>query len=493
MPSINDDRLSALLNAAVDPIVLIDPRGQISRFNPAAERLFGYSSEEVLGRNVNILMPEPYRAEHDHYIERYLHTHEPRIIGIGREVTARRKDGSTFPIELAVGEFSGGGEHGFVGILRDISQRREYESQLRRQSEELQLIFDNAPTAIVTATLDGAVLAANLACSELLDRHPESLRGRSIADLVHADDRAELQQLLAGVHQAYDESFRSTLRLVRADGATIHALLYVAVAHDGEGAPLMMVAEIVDRTAQMEASREAEELRTRLAHVGRLGTLGEMVSGIAHEVNQPLTAIANYARACRRLLLAGQAQPEELAVTLDKIAAQAERAGAVISGLRGFVRNRELTCERLDCNELIREVLRLVEFDLRLSGVRTELALSSALPDVVADRVQVQQVILNLIRNALDAMADSECGDLLQIVTGTEGDWIEMRVIDEGPGIPEPMQDRLFEPFFTTKSEGIGLGLSICKSIIAAHGGELVYAPADTGGACFTIRLPCHD
>jgi two-component system sensor kinase FixL len=368
-PTVAETRLGALLDAAVDAIILIDERGLITRFNLAAERMFGYAEAEVVGRNVSMLMPEPYRGQHDGYIHRYASTGERRIIGIGREVEAQRKDGSTFPIELSVGEFMTtgellpGGQHGFVGFIRDLTERR----------------------------------------------------------------------------------------------------------------------------AQ---TREAEDLRARLAHVGRVGTLGEMVSGIAHEVNQPLTAISNYAAACRRMVQAGTASGEELAGTLDKIGKQAERAGQVIRGLRALVRRRDEQREPLDLNRLIRDVIKLVDFEVRQAGYTVDLALAEELPQTLGDPVQIQQVVLNLIRNGLDAMLEQARGDTIRVETGVTDGKVEIRVTDSGPGLPPKAQERLFEPFFTTKPQGIGLGLSICKSIILAHRGELTGESVPEGGARFRVRLP---
>jgi two-component system, LuxR family, sensor kinase FixL len=224
--------------------------------------------------------------------------------------------------------------------------------------------------------------------------------------------------------------------------------------------------------------------------VGRIGTLGEMVSGIAHEVNQPLTAIANYASACRRMLVSGQAQPQDLTGTLEKISQQAVRAGDVIRGLRNLLRKRDQVREPLDCNQLVREVVRITEFELRQSGFRLVETLAPQLPPVVGDGVQIQQVVLNLIRNAFDAMAAKATGDIVEVSTIVDGDWVEIQVADSGPGIPESVAERLFEPFFTTKPQGIGLGLSICKSIITAHNGVLQFSRNAWGGTTFHVRLP---
>ena len=368
-PVIAESRLNALLDAAVDAMILINPRGEITRFNLAAERMFGYSQQEVLGRNVAMLMPEPYRSEHDGYIHRYASTGERRIIGIGREVVGQRKDGSTFPLDLSVGEFKAGvgtradDEHGFVGILRDLTRNK----------------------------------------------------------------------------------------------------------------------------AQV---REAEELRLRLTHSARLGTLGEMVSGIAHEVNQPLTAISTYAAACRRLAQSGRLETPELSGTLEKISQQAERAGQVIRGLRAMLRRRDEVREPLDSNKLVREVIRLVEFEVRQAGFDLSLHLAPDLPPVLADGVQVQQVVLNLVRNALDAMLERNRGETIEVITSADDGHVEIRVLDRGPGLSSEALQRLYEPFFTTKRQGIGLGLSICKSIIGSHGGELTGDNRPDGGAEFRVRLP---
>ena len=360
-----ESRLNALLDAAVDAMILIDPRGGITRFNPSAERMFGYREADLLGRNVSMLMPEPYRGEHDRYIGRYAQTGERRIIGIGREVVGQRKDGTTFPLDLSVGEFRTAEDHGFVGILRDLTQRK----------------------------------------------------------------------------------------------------------------------------AQ---TREAEELRARLTHASRLGTLGEMVSGIAHEVNQPLTAISNYASACRRLAQGGKLDSADLVGALQQISTQAERAGQVIRGLRAMLRKRDEVREPVDCNRLIREVVKLIDFDVRQAGFRLDLDLAPQLPTVSADAIQVQQVVLNLVRNALDAMQAHAHGDSIAVASSARDGFVEIRVADSGPGLSAEAMARVFEPFFTTKPQGIGLGLSICKSIVNAHGGELTVGSRVTGGAEFQLRLPAE-
>ncbi|MBI2799809.1 MAG: PAS domain S-box protein [Gammaproteobacteria bacterium] len=488
------DRLSALLDAAVDGMVVIDGAGRITSFNPAAERLFGYTAAEILGHNVKMLMPNPYHDEHDQYLQRYLSTAQPHVIGIGREVIARRRDGSMFPIELSVGEFKSGSEHGFVGIIRDITARKRQEDALRKNSEELRLILESTPTAIAITDIDGRLVRINPAFQRLLGYSIEALAGQSQEDLVRTlvaeDDR---KSLLSDIHKLYHtgESFRRDVRFHSRDAQEIHAMIYAGAVCNTDSQPRLMVSQIIDRSALFAAEHEAEELRAQLAHVSRIGTLGEMVSGIAHEVNQPLTAIANYANAVKRFLQSGRADPMEVAGTLEKISAQAVRAGQVIHGLRKLTRRRETERVKLDCNALIQEVSRLIEFELRFSEHELLLELDPTLPKVFGDGVQFQQVVLNLIRNALEAMKDGAQGESVTVTTSVQVDgYVEIVVSDTGPGLTPEVEERLFEPFFTTKPRGMGVGLSICKSIVSAMDGNLSCRLASTGGAEFVIQLP---
>jgi two-component system sensor kinase FixL len=356
-----DSLFQALIATAVDGMVVIDAEGIVEVYNPACERLFGYAADEVIGRNVAMLMPAPYREAHDGYIAAYRRTGIARIIGIGREVVGRRKDGSTFPMYLSVGEGSVGERPIFVGIIHDISNRRD-------------------------------------------------------------------------------------------------------------------------------AERRLQDLQAELLHVSRLTAMGQMSSGLAHELNQPLTAIMNYIKAARRTVEAVEDPRVARALELvDKAAAQTQRAGQIIRRLRDFVEKGETHRRLEDINATVAEAVAL-----GLAGggdVERRFDYAPGLADVMIDRIQIQQVVLNLVRNAVEAMAGCARREL-RIATALVDGMVEITVADTGPGLPPEILDRLFQPFVTTKENGMGIGLSLCRTIADAHGGELTAATGEQGGAVFRIRLP---
>ncbi len=363
--------LEALLRAAVDAIIVITENGAVQLFNPGAEELFGYTSDEVVGCNVNMLMPDPDRSRHDGYLQRYLNTGQARIIGIGREVTAQNKRGETFPVELSVGQARLNGGKLFVGILRDLRQRDRLRSQLRDEREQVR------------------------------------------------------------------------------------------------------------------------ELERSLAHVHRTSTLGEMAAGIAHEINQPLAAVSTYADGCRRLLERNRLEPDRIDLALTKIGEQARRAGEVVKRMRSLAKDQPGLLERRSINDVINELIDLARLEARESDAPIELRLADEIDDVVIDTVQVQQVILNLIRNGLEAMVTaSQCQLGLLIITCQRDERVEVAVVDHGVGVAEDQLEQIFHPFETTKADGMGIGLSICNTIIRRHGGRLWCESNPDGGSRFVFTLP---
>jgi two-component system sensor kinase FixL len=375
------NELQALLEAAVDGIIMIDHRGCISAFNRSAERLFGYEAAELMGQNVRLLMPEPYRSEHDGYMARYERTGVPHIIGVGREVEGLRKDGSRFPAFLSVGRVADSDPPRFVGFVRDVTTERQ-------------------ALATIQAERDHAI------------------------------------------HRRHEE-------------------------------------------------QEARRLQERLTHVSRMATMGEMAAGIAHELNQPLSAIATYARACERFLTSSNPDLPETLSSLQEIGAEAMRAGEIIRRLRQLTNARPSEHAPTQLNALVEDLSVLMQADARVHKTQIVLELAESLPPVLADSAQLQQIVLSLLRNSLEALAEKGVADrriTIRTVRAPDGR-IELSVSDNGPGVAPDMVDRLFIPFATTKATGTGLGLVISQTIAQAHGGTIAYRPGEPSGACFYVRL----
>jgi two-component system sensor kinase FixL len=362
-------QLRSIFDAAPDALIVIDEQGVIQSFSAAARRMFGWDAEEVLGRNVSVLMPSPYRSEHDGYLHRYLTTNEKRIIGIGRIVVGERKDGSTFPIELNVGEVQSARGRLFTGFVRDLTERQETEARL-------------------------------------------------------------------------------------------------------------------------------QELQSELVHISRLSAMGEMASALAHELNQPLSAIANYLGGVRRLMEQGRGEDARALDAIGKAGEQAVRAGDIIRRLRDFLARGEGERSVESLSRLVQEACTLAMVGAKEYGVRARYQLDPNADRVLVDRVQIQQVILNLVRNALDAMSEHDGRrELMVSTTLADEDMAMVSVVDSGPGLDPAAAARLFQPFVTTKAQGMGVGLSISRTIVESHGGRIWTEPNAEGGAIFrfTIRLARAD
>ena len=383
----------------------------------------------------------------------------------------------------------------FRPVLRDLrrhlSELRQSRETLREQREQLQLNFENAPLGIARCSMDGSLLSVNPALCQVLAAPAERLIGTPIEELFHPEDYPPLLEALARPGGRREVSDAMTVRLRHRDGHWVTGVLHWSLVADEQGSAIGWIAHFENRTRQLEAEEQARQDRERLAQMDRLHTLGEMAAGIAHEVNQPLTAISNYAQAGRRMLEAGLADSEALGGTLDKVSSQAHRAGEVIRGLRAFVRQRQSRSQRVDLNELVREAVELAQADARFVSVGVETELESGIPEVTVDPVQIQQVVLNLIRNAIDATDEVGVEEPILVRTAGNGDgFVEVAVEDHGAGIPEEVQGQMFAPFFTSKESGLGMGLAISRSIVTGHGGRIWWTASEGGGTSFHFTLP---
>jgi two-component system, LuxR family, sensor kinase FixL len=360
----NEAHLQSILDSVPDAMIVIDEAGRIISFSSAAERMFGFSEAELIGENVSTLMPSPDRERHDMYLKRYLVTGERRIIGIGRVTTARRRDGTTFPIELSVGEAHIDSRRIYTGFIRDLTERQ-----------------------------------------------------------------------------------RTELRL-----------------HD---------------------------LQDALTHVSRVTAMGTLATSIAHELNQPLTAIANYVQTASAMLADPSA--ENIALireALDECAAQSIRAGQIVRRLRDFISRGETERQIVALPRLVNEASALAFVGTGSRSVEFEVRIDPSAELLLVDRIQIQQVLLNLIRNAVEAMETSPFKRLELSSSRIHEGHVQVTVADSGPGLAPQVAAQLFQPFMTTKAAGMGLGLSICRTIVEAHGGKIWAEPSSLGGTAFHFTLP---
>ena len=375
-------------------------------------------------------------------------------------------------------------------LRRHLTERRRSREELREQRRQLRLNFEHAPLGIARCSMEGKLLTVNPAFCRVLGMPADELVGRAIEELLQPDDYLRLVGALRRPANGGRSHDAATLRLRHRDGSWITGVLHWSLVTDDDGSAIGWIAHFEDRSRQLAAEEQARQDRERLAQMARFHTLGEMAAGIAHEVNQPLTAISNYARAGRRLLESGRADPGEIEVALDKVSAQALRAGEVIRGLREFVRRRQSRAEYVDLDALVRDAVALALTDAHFLsvGVETDLAAGSA--RVHVDPVQIQQVILNLVRNAIEALDPASPGAPVVVRTLGNGDgFVEVAVEDRGVGIPEAARSRLFDPFFTSKESGLGMGLAISRSIVTSHGGRIWWTSGE-GGTTFHFTLP---
>ena len=363
----DDTYFQSIIDTVPDAMIVIDETGFMIAFSPAAEKMFGYLAGELIGENVNTLMPSPDHERHDGYLRRYRETGNAQIIGKGRVTTARRRDGTTFPIDLSIGEAEVDGIRIFTGIIRDLTERHE-------------------------------------------------------------------------------------------------------------------------------RTRRLHVLQSELAHVARISQMGTLATSLAHELNQPLAAITNYVETASAVLAQqGVGEHSTVREALSLCADEVERAGDIIRHLREFIKHGETTRVRATLGTIIDESIALALADGAGRGIATAVRLDEAAEDVLVDRIQIQQVLVNLLRNATEAMSETRTKAIEVVTRAIDGKMSEIIVADTGPGLEPRIARRLFQPFETTKPTGMGLGLSICHTIVVGHGGRIWAEPSPIGGTAFHFTLPHFD
>ncbi|MEZ5499619.1 MAG: PAS domain S-box protein [Steroidobacteraceae bacterium] len=488
----SDGMLSALLDATVDAILVIDATGRIQRFNRGAERMFGYTRDEAVGCNVSLLMSESDARNHNGYISRYQQSRVGHIIGTGREVLAKRRDGSEFPAHLSVGEIGGADRPRYVGILHDISLQVENTRALQAERDRARLYLDVALVMIAVFDASGNIQQINRHGATILGTDVRELVGKNWFEFLCIEDREGMrEQVRAAFASVCDDEVRGDIRVDAADGVRRFLHHRCVPLRDASGSVQALLCSAEDETARRAAEREYHQARERMASMSHLATTGEISAGIAHELNQPLSAIATYAQAAIRICQSGQPDPAQVREVLGHISSQALRAGEIVTRLRGLAQRRATKTEATNLSALLADTVEFAKHDLRANDVRIELDVDPDLPEAKVDRIQIQQVLLNLIKNAIDAMQDVVVTERVIRVSATcASDEIRIQITDNGPGVDESVAPRIFEPFVTTKATGSGLGLALSRSIIEAHRGQIAFASGGERGAKFTVSLP---
>jgi two-component system sensor kinase FixL len=437
------------------------------------------------------------RVGHDEYLKRYLAGGEARILGKGRDVRVRHRDGSEFSVFLSVGRIPNTTPPQFVGYLHDTSLRRKALATLEKERQVNRLYLDLAQVMLVATDRAGVVQLVNQRAIRVLRKADGAIVGKSWIDgCVAPEDRGTARTAFRALLMSGSDEPQISEYHVRPSEGEDRFITWRGVAlRDSDNLATGTMLSGEDITDQRRAESEAHKALERMNSVSRLATMGEMAAGISHELNQPLAAIANYAQACVRLLRVPAADIPEVSGALEQISGQALRAGEIIRRIRSLVRNEDVRREAQDINELIRDVHGLLASDARVHDGRLALDLTTPLPKVTVDGVQIQQVLMNLVHNAFEAQGPEHDGAPFEVriaTRPTDGGDVEVSVNDLGPGLAGEMEQKIFEPFFTTKPTGTGLGLAISRSIIKAHDARLSYRANEPHGACFYFVLPAY-
>jgi len=475
-------------NAEGFALCLLDEEGRVTIWNRGAERLSGWSEAEAIGRHYRFLFDAADQVEglpqrqlaaacrHGSYRDR------------GWRV---RRDGSRFRADVMISRIEGDDllPSGFGQILRDVTGEEFRARSLEANAVLLRSILEIIPDALVVIDIDGHILLFSKAAEALFGYTAREVVGRNVSILLPEGDRK--------AHDAHMRRYRrsgesrimgSKRRLIgrRKDGSEFPHSLQIAEAFGG--GQRMIAGFIRDLSAKEAAEAQLQELQRELAHIARVHEMGTLASTIAHELNQPLMAVANIVQTAADILQKGTpASRAALAEALAEAGRETLRAGDILRRLRGFLSQGDLEKTREDPCKLAEDAVYFEAASARFRNIACEVECARGLPQLLVDRVQIQQVILNLVKNAIQSVGENGTVTVA-IAPGPEE--LRFTVTDTGPGVAPERVARLFEPFSTTKTDGMGLGLPICRSIIEAHGGRIWYEPAPAGGASFIFTLP---
>src|SRR5215471_2375610 len=478
-----------VVEASPSGIVLADEEGKIVLVNTQTEKLFGYRRDELIGKPVEVLVPKRFAGRHPRHRATFFCAPETRAMGAGRDLFGCRKDGSEFPVEIGLSPIQTPQEFLVLANIVDITERKQAEEKFR-------LAVEASPSGIVLVNKEGNIALVNTQTERMFGYHRDELIGEPVEML--------LPERFAGGHSAYRANFLAAPE-ARAMGAGRELF---ARRKDGSEFPveiglnpiqmaggLLILANVVDISARLATEEQTRRSREQVELLSRVSLLGEMTASLAHELNQPLTAITNNANAAMQYIEQGRLDPKQLKEILTDVTADGRRAFNIVHDVRSAIKKGTAIRGKINLNDVVKSVSHLVQPDAVAKFCKMEISLAPDLPGIEADPTQIQQVLINLVNNAFDAMAETSVSRrIVQITTGSNGDdTVSVAVRDHGYGVAETARVRLFEHFFTTKKEGLGMGLAIVRSIVEAHGGTIAVENASGGGARFQVRLPVKE
>lgn len=472
----------SVLESVLDPTVTIDERGTVLAASASVLDVLGWRPEELVGRNVKVLMPEPHRSRHDEYLVRYAETGETHILGVTREFDVVSKDGRVVPCELSVSraDVPGREQPVFTGSFRDVSRRRAAEAELRASQRRLRAIFDQSFQSIAILDASGTVLEVNEVSLRSTGRTREEIVGRALwATAWWPDGSRTPEKLRSAVHQAArGETVRFDLPLILPDGEVLDYDVSIKPVQGDEGAVALIVFE----------GREVTELRraqrTENAMLRGLAEIGESATVLVHEIKNPITGIQAALKA-----VAGELDTSHAAV-LDDLVGRLQRLERSMRRTLSFARPIALRRRGCDVAELVRAEVERLRPLCDEARVAVELDLAEGLPILELDPELFGEVLANLVHNAREALVERGRPGRVRISLSGDGDALTVVVEDDGPGVPESRRETAFRPFNTTKSCGTGLGLAHCRKVVEEHGGTIALDAGALGGAAVRIRLP---
>jgi PAS domain S-box-containing protein len=505
-------KIRRLVDANIIGICVWNLEGEIIDANEAFLHMVEYSREDLLSGRVRWrdLTPAEWRDRDERAVA------ELKATGTAQPFQKEyfRKDGSRVPVLLGAAMFEGSGNEGVAFVL-DLSEQKRAEEALRASEERWSKLAENSSAGIALIAPDGRFIAANLALQKMLGYTEDELQGRTTSDITHEEDRAATEARIAECSEGQRRDWRVEKRFLRKDGRVMWADVSTVFVPASGSNSAFFSAVIVDRTERKRIEEALQKAQAELAHVTRVTTLGELTATIAHEINQPLAAVVTNANASLRWLAGDSPNLAEGRGAIRRIIRDGNRAGEIIGRIRALAKKAPPQKDWLDLNETIGEVIAMARSEVQRNRVSLQTKLANDLPLILGDRIQLQQVMLNLLINGIEAMSGMGEGPrelwvssqkVSEIPGESEEDTFQDKALaeaqfthvliavrDSGQGLDPKGLDRLFDAFYTTKPKGLGMGLAISRSIIEAHGGRLWAKANASRGAIFQFALPIRE